>query len=100
MGTSLVDDLLRQYVQCADEEHAESLLGQLVVDHALPGIRKVVRYKLAFQGQAESQDVEDVASDVMVELLARLRGMRNGAAASEYRILCRLYRGRRLSCLS
>ncbi len=83
MGTSLVDDLLRQYVQCADEEHAESLLGQLVIDHALPGIRKVVRYKLAFQGQAESQDVEDVASDVMVELLARLRGMRNGAGASD-----------------
>ena len=81
MGTSLVDDLLRQYVECTDEERAESLLGELVVEHAQPGIRKVVRYKLAFQGQGESQDVEDVASDVMVELIARLRGMRNGAAA-------------------
>jgi DNA-directed RNA polymerase specialized sigma24 family protein len=81
MGTSLVDDLLRQYVQCTDEEHAETLLGELVIDHALPGIRKVVRYKLAFPGQGESQDVEDVASDVIVELLARLRDMKNGAAS-------------------
>jgi DNA-directed RNA polymerase specialized sigma24 family protein len=80
MGTSLVDDLLRQYVQCTDAERAESLLGELVVEHAQPGIQKVVRYKLAFQGQAESQDVEDVASDVMVELIARLRSMRDGAA--------------------
>src|SRR5690242_8196166 len=82
MGTSLADDLLRQYVQCTDEEHAETLLGELVIDHALPGIRKVVRYKLAFQGQGESQDVEDVASDVIVELLARLRDMRHGAASA------------------
>ena len=81
MGTSLVDDLLRQYVECTDKEHAETLLGELVVDHAQPGIRKVVRYKLAFQGQGESQDVEDVASDVMVELIGRLRSMRDGAPA-------------------
>jgi DNA-directed RNA polymerase specialized sigma24 family protein len=81
MGTSLIDDLLRQYVECTDEERAESLFGELVIEHALPGIRKVVRYKLAFQGQGESQDVEDVTSDVMVELLARLRCMRNGAAS-------------------
>jgi DNA-directed RNA polymerase specialized sigma24 family protein len=81
MGTILVDDLLKQYVQCSDPERAESLLGELVVEHAQPGIRKVVRYKLAFQGQGESQDVEDVASDVMVELIARLRSTRNGAEA-------------------
>jgi RNA polymerase sigma factor (sigma-70 family) len=81
MGTILVDDLLRQYVECADAERAESLLGELVVEHAQPGIRKVVRYKLAFQGQGESQDVEDVSSDVMVELISRLRSMRNGGSA-------------------
>lgn len=81
METSLVDDLLRQYVQCSDAERAESLLGELVVEHAQPGIRRVVRYKLAFQGQGESQDVEDVASDVMVELIARLRSMRDGDTA-------------------
>jgi DNA-directed RNA polymerase specialized sigma24 family protein len=81
METSLVDDLLRQYVQCSDAERAERLLGELVVEHAQPGIRKVVRYKLASQGQGESQDVEDVASDVMVELIARLRIIRSGDMA-------------------
>jgi hypothetical protein len=40
-----------------------------------------VRYKLSFPGQAESQDVEDVAGDVMVELIARLQKMRQSAGA-------------------
>jgi len=57
MGTILVDELLRQYLECADPARAESLLGELVIQHAQPGIRKVVRYKLSFPGQSESQDV-------------------------------------------
>ena len=81
MGTVPVDDLLRQYVECPDAQRAERLLDTLVVEHAQPGIRKVVRYKLAFQGQGEAQDVEDVAADVMVELIARLQSMRNGGGA-------------------
>ncbi|MEO8370321.1 MAG: hypothetical protein ABI806_14145 [Candidatus Solibacter sp.] len=80
MGTIPVDDLLRQYVECEDAAHADSLLAELVIQHAQPGIRKVVLYKLAFQGQGESQDVEDVAGDVMVALIARLQGMRSGAS--------------------
>ena len=51
MGTIPVDDLLRQYVECEDAARADSLLGELVIQHAQPGIRKVVRHKLAFQGQ-------------------------------------------------
>ncbi len=80
MGTSPVDDLLRQYVECSDAHQAEVLLGELVVEHAQPGIRKVVRYKLAFQGQQESQDIEDVSGDVVLELIGRLRAMRDGGA--------------------
>jgi hypothetical protein len=81
MGTTPVDDLLRQYVECSDADRAEALLGDLVVEHALPGIRKVVRHKLAFQGRGESQDVEDVAGDVVLELVGRLRAMRAGNPA-------------------
>ncbi|HXA51354.1 MAG TPA: hypothetical protein VNV86_13655, partial [Candidatus Acidoferrum sp.] len=55
------------------------MLEALIVEHAQPGIRKVVRYKLAFQGRAEAQDVEDVAGEVMVELLGRLRAMKEAA---------------------
>jgi RNA polymerase sigma factor (sigma-70 family) len=57
------------------------LLEELIVEHAQPGIRKVVRYKLAFQGRAEAQDVEDVAGEVMLELIARLRTMKGSAQA-------------------
>ena len=75
MGTP-VDDLLRQFIECNDAARAESMLEELVTGHALPGIRRVVRYKLAFQGRAEAQDIEDVSSDVMLELLGRLREMK------------------------
>src|SRR5262249_7079822 len=40
--------------------------------------RRIVRYKLAFQGRSETQDVEDVSGEVMVELIARLQAMKNG----------------------
>jgi hypothetical protein len=82
MGTTTVDALLKQYVECRDADVAEALLGELIVEHAQPGIRKIVRYKLAFQGQWESQDVEDVAGEVVLELIARLRAMRRGGPAA------------------
>ncbi len=75
-----VDDLLRQFIECTDAERAEALLAALVVEHAQPGILRVVRYKLAFQGRAESQDIEDVSSDVVLELLSRLRTMKHAPA--------------------
>jgi DNA-directed RNA polymerase specialized sigma24 family protein len=81
MGTTPVDDLLKHYVECNDADRAEALLGDLIVEHAHPGIRKVVRYKLAFQGQWESQDIEDVAGEVVLELIGRLRAMRTGGPA-------------------
>jgi len=80
METTSADFLLRQYAECSDPEAAEALLEALVVEHAQPAIRRIVRYKLAFQGARESQDVEDVASEVLVELLGRLRAMKEGAA--------------------
>src|SRR3954454_6668093 len=81
MVTNPADLLLQEYAQCVDLERAECLLETLVVEHAQPGIRKIVRYKLAFQGASEAQDVEDVSSEVLVELIGRLRAMKNGSAA-------------------
>jgi hypothetical protein len=81
MGTTRADELLHQYAECPDPDRAEGLLESLVVDHAQPGIRRIVRYKLAFQGQSEAQDVEDVSSEVLVELIGRLRAMKDGSRA-------------------
>src|SRR3954464_9063081 len=77
-GTS-ADTVLAQYVESTDRNRSEALLEELIVEHAQPGIRKVVRYKLAFQGRGEAQDVEDVAGEVMVELIGRLRAMKEDA---------------------
>src|SRR5882724_10856303 len=76
MATTTVDSLLSQYVECTDPRRAEALLEELVVEHAQPGIQKVVRYKLAFQGRSEAQDIEDVSGEVMVELIGRLRSIK------------------------
>ncbi|HLK69582.1 MAG TPA: hypothetical protein VKU19_39400 [Bryobacteraceae bacterium] len=80
METNSADVLLRQYAACSDPEASEALLATLVVEHAQPGIQRIVRYKLAFQGAREAQDIEDVSSEVLVELLARLRAMKEGVA--------------------
>jgi hypothetical protein len=79
MVTNPADLLLQEYAECADPDRADRLLETLVVEHAQPGIRKIVRYKLAFQGNSEAQDVEDVSSEVLVELISRLRSMKDGS---------------------
>jgi RNA polymerase sigma factor (sigma-70 family) len=82
MATNPADVLLQEYVACDDPARAEALLEALVVEHASPSILKIVRYKLAFQGPAEAQDVDDVSSEVVVELLSKLRNVKNDAAGS------------------
>ena len=77
MVTNPADTLLQEYAQCTNPERADCLLETLVVEHAQPAVRKIVRYKLAFQGASEAQDVEDVSSEVLVELISRLRAMKD-----------------------
>ncbi|HTS30768.1 MAG TPA: hypothetical protein VMH81_33070 [Bryobacteraceae bacterium] len=81
METTSADVLLREYAECPDPKASEALLEMLVVRHAQPGIQRIVRYKLAFQGAREAQDIDDVASEVLVELLGRLRAMKEGGGA-------------------
>jgi RNA polymerase sigma factor (sigma-70 family) len=45
---------------------------------ARPTIEKVVRRRLAFSASAEAQDRDDVCGDVVLELLRRLRVLRDG----------------------
>jgi RNA polymerase sigma factor (sigma-70 family) len=81
MVKSPADALLQEYAECADPARAEELLEALVVQHAQPGIRKIVRFKMGFQGAPEAQDAEDVASEVIVELISRLQAIRSDEAA-------------------
>ncbi len=79
MATTSADLLLQQFAECRDPRLAEELLEALVVTHAQPAVHKIVHYKLAFQGTAEAQDIDDVTSDVLVELIARLRTLKSEA---------------------
>lgn len=76
MDTISADELLQRYRACPDPARAEALLEELLVEHAQPAIRKVVRYKLAAQGPVEAQDTDDVVSEVLAELIRRLRAMK------------------------
>src|SRR5262245_36110087 len=78
MASTAADILLARWLECADPAVAEQLLEELIVQHAQPGILKVVRYKLGFQGRGEQQDVEDVAGEVMAELIGRLQAIKDG----------------------
>ncbi len=78
-GSDAADRMLREYAACSDAGKAEQLLEALLVDYARPAIRRIVTHKLGFAGAAEAQDIEDVSSEVLVELIARLRTMRQGA---------------------
>jgi len=80
MVTNPADVLLQEFAECNDPDRSDVLLESLVVGHALPGVRKIVRYRLAFQGAVEAQDVEDVASEVLVELISRLRRIKDDGA--------------------
>ncbi|MBI4909062.1 MAG: sigma-70 family RNA polymerase sigma factor [Acidobacteria bacterium] len=66
-----MDARFQPYLNASDED-AERLLGELIQTHAVPVVRTVVQSKLE-----DSADAEDVESDVMVELLQRIRALRN-----------------------
>lgn len=82
MATNPADELLQEFAECSVPDRAEELLETLVAEHASPAIHKIVGSKLAFQGPAEAQDVDDVSSEVTVELIGRLREVKdNGGGA-------------------
>jgi RNA polymerase sigma factor (sigma-70 family) len=76
MATISADELLRRYRECDDPARSEALLEELLVEHAQPAIRKIVRYRLAAQGPLEAQDIDDVVSEVLAELIGRLRALK------------------------
>jgi RNA polymerase sigma factor (sigma-70 family) len=72
-----VDPLLESYTKCDEAATAEQLLQDLV-GSARPTIENVVGRRLAFSTSAEQQDRDDVCGEVVLELLRRLRGLRDG----------------------
>lgn len=76
-----IDAVLLPFVRERDEAVSQQLLTHLVVDHAEPIIRNIVKHKLrvpaGFSSDSRSgEDAEDMRSEVLVQLLSRLSELR------------------------
>jgi len=74
---SQIDPVLIPFVQSEDYTESERLLGHLISEHAAPIIKGIVSHKLRalFHGNAagsQHQEAEDVCSNAVVKLIARL----------------------------
>ncbi|MCI0390421.1 MAG: hypothetical protein MOB07_16850 [Acidobacteria bacterium] len=78
VATQTIDLLLLPLMQTSDESELQNVCSRLVSEHAEPIIKKIINYKLQVYGSHTSvvslgQDAEDISSEVLVELLTRLR---------------------------
>ena len=80
VATRDTDVALRPFLLATDPKEAESLLAQLLSDLAEPITRGIIRRKLSISkagnSTAQREDSEDIYSDVLVHLLARLQRAR------------------------
>lgn len=72
------DDLLLPFLQAHDPSLVESLLSDLIQNHADPIIAKILKSKLRVslngsQGYQQNQDALEIAADLRVTLIADLR---------------------------
>jgi RNA polymerase sigma factor (sigma-70 family) len=75
---SQIDSLLLAYLQATDESESQNLAAKLISEYAEPVIAGVLRYKLGISlhfasGNGSHQEAEDISSEVILELLTRLR---------------------------
>jgi RNA polymerase sigma factor (sigma-70 family) len=75
---SQIDSLLLAYLQAIDESESQHLAAQLISEYAEPVIAGVLRYKLGISltfasSSGVHQEAEDISSEVILELLTRLR---------------------------
>lgn len=73
-----IDALLEPFLLEADDEPADELLSQLITAHAEPVIKGIIRYKLHLSSHRADghADADDIYQEVLVQLLAELRQLR------------------------
>jgi len=82
-GTTQPETLLDEWLREPDKDRAAALLDSLVSGYAGPLIRRIVSFKLASLGNRagggiQRADVEDVWSNALYQLLARLERLKSG----------------------
>jgi len=75
-----LDSLLARYLKC--DQDCDNALQELIAA-SRPLIEGIVRRRLVFSSSAETQDREDVCGEVIVELLDRLRVVKEEDSAIE-----------------
>jgi RNA polymerase sigma factor (sigma-70 family) len=80
------DLILQAFIDEADKIRCDELLEQLIGQYARPVIKRVISSKLNVErgrwNSVESQDQEDIAEEVIVQLIQRLNLIRSGASDS------------------
>jgi RNA polymerase sigma factor (sigma-70 family) len=73
-----IDVLLEPLLIAAGDEHADQLLSDLIAVHAEPVIKAVIRFKLRFSTNRETQraEADDIQQEVVLQLLAQLQRFR------------------------
>jgi hypothetical protein len=84
-ATRQFDALLLPFLQAADRKAAQSVLAQLLSEHAAPVIKSVLRSKLRVSlspsdGSFENQEALEIESEVIALLLAELNELQQAAA--------------------
>jgi RNA polymerase sigma factor (sigma-70 family) len=72
MNVGQTDSLLRLFAQTSDAGEQERVLSALLTEHAEPVITKIIRYKT----RGVSEDSEEIYSEVMLQLVGRLRRLK------------------------
>ena len=71
-ASDAADEQLASYLATTDDDAAERRLGDLIQQHAMPLVRRTVSHRLG----GVPGDVEDVCSQVLLQLVVRLRNER------------------------
>ena len=74
-----IDPLLRPFLEAADEAESQRLLGELIAEHVRPLARDIARRLCTPLAASQSQivDVEDISSEVVIQLVNRLHDLRD-----------------------
>src|SRR5271165_6921569 len=68
---------LAQFLGSHDSTESQGLLTRLVWDEAAPIVRSIVGFKIGNEtADGRCSDAEDVISDILADLIARLRDMK------------------------
>ena len=86
-----VDPLLLPFLQASSDDEADTVLAELISQHADPVVKKIVGYKFQVffreNNRAGNDDAEDVHSEVVLNLLSRLGELRNNSQLEAIRDL-------------